>query len=82
MTGENRRDAGAEQVISEVGTQYVTSLVHPRACWPLKSRCSEILVSRTRAVVTYISKKCSPIRGAARDSLVSPIPHSLGGQVH
>jgi hypothetical protein len=62
-------------------TRYVTSLVHSRACWPVKSRCSEILVSRARTLVAYIPKRCSPVRGTARDSLVSLVPPSLGGLV-
>lgn len=50
---------------------HVASLVHSPTRWPCKSRCITILVSSARALVTYIPQGCTPVRRAARDSLVS-----------
>lgn len=56
---------------------YVASLVHSPTRWPCKSRCITILVSSARALVTYIPQGCTPVRRAARDSLVSFNPPPL-----
>lgn len=83
MMGEKRkmRYRRAQRVMWQRLTRYATSLVHARACWPVESRCSQILVSRARTLVAYIPKRCSPVRGTARDSLVSLVPPSLGVSV-